>query len=146
MVKINCFFIIQEISEEFNKHDAGRDWVYQHIHELEADLMTPRNIEVNRLVACTPSKIETYTKTLFLFLIDIPPSLRFTADETMLQPTVFRKVLVSDGLTLPHIIAICCCNVLGDKFPLFIVLKSLVKLPSDLVEFQMNGDAVFASR
>lgn len=154
LVKINCFNIIQEIREEFDKHDAGRDWVYQHIQELEADLMTPRNIEVNRLVACTPSKIELYTNTLFPFLINIPPSLRFTADETMLQPTVSRKVLVPDGmsrpllpdeLTLPHITAMCCCNVLGDKFPLFIVLKSLVKLPSDLLEFQMNGDAVFAS-
>ena len=125
LIKINCYNIIGELSDEFSRHDAGKDWVYQHMEELEADLSTPRNIEVNRLVACTPQKIQLYTQTLFPLLQQIHPSLRFTADETMLQPSVNRKVLVPighskpllpDGMTLPHITAMCCCNVLGDKF------------------------------
>ena len=154
LIKIRCYNIIEELREEFNKHDAGRDWVYQHIEELEADLSTPRNIEVNRLVACTPEKIQLYTRTLFPFLEQIHPSLRFTADETMLQPSVNRKVLVPNNhskpllpndMTLPHITAMCCCNVVGDKFPLFIILNSLVKIPPDLKSFQETGEAVFSS-
>ena len=154
LIKINCYNIIGELSDEFSRHDAGKDWVYQHMEELEADLSTPRNIEVNRLVACTPQKIQLYTQTLFPLLQQIHPSLRFTADETMLQPSVNRKVLVPighskpllpDGMTLPHITAMCCCNVLGDKFPLFIILNSLVKIPPNLICFQETGEAVFSS-
>ena len=99
--------------------------------ELEAGLSTPRNIEVNRLVACTPEKIQLYTQTLFHYLQQIHQYLRFTADKTMLQSSVNGKVvpkshskpLLPDAMTLPHITAMCCCNALGDKFPLFIILN-----------------------
>lgn len=154
LLKINCYNIINELADEFKKHDAGKDWVYQHMDELEADLQTPRNIELNRLVACTPEKISHYTDTLFPRLREINAALRFTADETMLQPTTNKKVLVPDGFNRPqlpdnssfqHLTAMCTCNVLGDKFPLFIILHSLSKIPNDLKQFQEIGEAVFAS-
>lgn len=72
LVIINCYIIIKEISHEFNSYDTGIDWVYKHLDEFEAYLMTPRNIELNRIVACTSSKIRLYTNTLFPILKDIP--------------------------------------------------------------------------
>lgn len=70
--------------------------------ELEADLQSPRNIELNPLVACTPEKISHYTDTLVPRLREINAALRFTADETMLQPTINKKVLVPDGFNWPQ--------------------------------------------
>ena len=40
------------------------------MEELEADLSTSRNIEVNRLVVCTPNKI------IAISLVKIPPELK----------------------------------------------------------------------
>lgn len=80
--------------------------------------------------------------------------LRFCSDETMLCPTMHRKLLVPnntktptlpDEMTLPHIGAMCCCNVLGDKMPPFIILPSLANLPTDLQIYVKSGEAMFAS-
>lgn len=151
---INCFSIIEELNKEAANHEAGRTWVYSHVEELEADLRTPRNIELNRLINCTPEKMRTYTTKLFPVLDKINPALRFCADETMLQPTIHKKVLVPKNMPnpispndvlLPHITAMCCNNVIGENMPLFIILPSLKKLPNDLVEFQEMNQAIFAS-
>lgn len=81
--------------------------------------------------------------------------LRFCSDETMLCPTMHRKLLVPnntktptlpDEMTLPHIGAMCCCNVLGDKMPPFIILPSLVNLPTYLQIHVKSGEAMLASR
>lgn len=151
---INCFSIIEELNKEAANHEAGRTWVYSHVEELEADLRTPRNIELNRLINCTPEKMRTYTTKLFPVLDKINPALRFCADETMLQPTIHKKVLVPknmpnlispDDVLLPHITAMSCNHVIGENMPLFIILPSLKKLPNDLVEFQEMNQAIFAS-
>lgn len=151
---INCFSIIEELNKEAANHEAGRTWVYNHVEELEADLRTPRNIELNRLINCTPEKMRTYTTKLFPVLDKINPALRFYADETMLQPTIHKKVLVPknmpnlispDDVLLPHITAMSCNHVIGENMPLFIILPSLKKLPNDLVEFQEMNQAIFAS-
>ena len=154
LIKIKYYGILRDIINKFQVHDDGRSWVYQHINELEADIKTPRNIELNRLIACTPSNISYYTSKLFPILMKINPALRFCADETMLNPTTHRRLIVPnasnvplmpDNVEIPHITAMCCCNVIGDKMPLFIILNSLKKLPNDLKKYEETGDAIFSS-
>lgn len=98
LVIINCYIIIEEIGHEFNWNDTGRDLIYKKLDEFEADLMTPRNIELNKIVACTSSKIRLYTNTLLPFLKDIPTILRFTKDETMLK--VFINIVHTENFNL----------------------------------------------
>ncbi len=152
--KVNCYGILTEIEEFFNEHSAGRTWVYEHLEELQAQLFTPRNIQINRLLACTPNKIQSFLLVFIPLVENFLPCLRFAADETMLAPNINRKVLVPDNTSqpllpdmsdLPHITATCCCSVLGAKMPLFIVLPNLKKLPQELTEFANNGQAYFAS-
>ena len=50
-----------------------------------------------------------------------------------------------DNVDIPHITAMCCCNLIGDKIPLFIILNSLKKLPNDLKKYEETGDAIFSS-
>lgn len=154
LTKCRCYSIIEELHKEQNIHDAGKTWVYSHLDELEADLNTPRNIELNRLISCTAENIVNYTDKLFPVLNSIEPVLRFCADETMLQPSVHQKVLIPrnmsrplepNELTIPHITAMCCCNVLGEKMPLFIVLPNLKRLPNDLKQIMDQGQAYFCS-
>lgn len=80
---------------------------------------------------------------------------RFCSDEIMLRPTMHCKILIPnntntptlpDEMTLPHISAVCCCNVLGDKMPPFIILPSLVNLPTYLQIHGKSGDAMFVSK
>ena len=72
----------------------------------------------------------------------------------MLAPNQNRKFVVPNGSPkpvaaddseLPHITAMCCCNVVGNKMPLFIVLPNLKNLPSDLKVFAERGHAYFSS-
>ena len=56
-----------------------------------------------------------------------------------------QKLAIPDNLNLPHITATCCCNIIGEKMPLFITLPSLVKLPQDLIDISENGKAFFSS-
>lgn len=134
LIRINCFGIIEEIDEQIGDLEGTRTWIYDHIEELNAQLSTPRNIVLNRLIACTPDKIFNYTLLLFPVLEHINPCLRFCRDETMLQPNVQKKVLipigqarpiVPDEVPFPRITAMCCCNVLGQKMPLYIILPKL---------------------
>ena len=64
------------------------------------------------------------------------PCLRFAADETMLQPNINRKVLTPNRqgqpilpglIELSHITATCCCSVLGEKKPLFIIVPNRIE-------------------
>lgn len=49
---------------KYEIHAVRRPLNNQHLQELEADLMILRNIELNRLIACTPEKIDICTNTL----------------------------------------------------------------------------------
>lgn len=151
---IECYGICEEIREFAQSIETGKTWVYQHLIELESELHTPGNIEINRIMACTPQNIELFTQVFMPIVSKIPPSLRFGADETMLQPNIIKKVLIPNSLAqpilpesipLPHITAMCCANVFGDKMPLFIIIPQLVKIPNELEEFQHRGHAIFAS-
>lgn len=89
-----------------------------------------------------------YTYKLFPVLKSIQTVLIFCTDETMLQNSGHQKVLIPKDmlislekieLTIPHITLMYCCNVLGEKIPLFIVFPSLKKLLNDLKEHNDKG-------
>lgn len=154
LTRCNCFGILNEVEQTYNGHETTRSWIYQHLDELHAQLFTPKNVELNRLLACTPEKISKFINKFFPIVQKYHSCLRFTADETMLQPNINRKLLVPnlqsqpiipDSVELPHITATCCCSILGAKMPLFIILPKLTKLPKELKEFADNGQAFFAS-
>lgn len=154
LTRCDCYAILNEVEQLFNNHEATRSWVYQHIDELHAQLLTPKNIEINRLLACTPEKISKFIDKFFPIVSKFHQCLRFTADETMLQPNINRKILVPNTETqpilpnsveLPHITATCCFSIIGAKMPLCIILPRLNKLPKELNEFANNGQAFFAS-
>lgn len=154
LTKCNCFGILNEVEQTYNDHETTHSWIYQHLDELQAQLYTPKNVELNRLLACTPEKICKFINEFFPIVKIYHSVHRFTADETMLQPNINRKVLapnmqtqqiVTDSVELPHITATCCCSILSAKFPLLIILPKLIKLPKELKEFADNGQAFFAS-
>lgn len=111
--------------------EATRDWLYKSLDQLQSELQSPRNIVINRYISCTPDKIKTYTSELFPRLENIDPYLRFCAYETMLAPNQQRRFVIPNGSPrpvtaedsyFPHITAMCYCNVVGDRMPLFIIL------------------------
>ncbi|KAK8864839.1 hypothetical protein M9Y10_010365 [Tritrichomonas musculus] len=117
--------------------------------------MIPRNIELNRLIACTPEKIDINTNTLFEISSIIELVFSFYSKETMLSQIMHRELLVPnntktltlpDEMTLPHISAMCCCNVLREKMPPFIILPSFLNLPTDYQIHVKSGEAMFAGR
>ena len=65
LIRINCFSIIEEIHEQIGDLEGTRTWIYDHIEELNAQLSTPKNIVLNRLIACNTDKIFNYTLLLF---------------------------------------------------------------------------------
>lgn len=122
--KVICYGILTKIEEFFNEHSAGRTWVYEHLKKLQAQLFTPQNIQVNRLLGCTPNKIQIFLLVFIPLVENFLPCLRFAADETMLASNINRKVLVPENTSqplhldmsdLPHITATYCCSVLGAK-------------------------------
>ena len=99
--------------------ETGKTCINEHLIELESELHTPRNIELNRIIACTLQNIELFTQVFLPIVSKIPSSLRFSADETMLQPNIIKKVLVLNSFAIPilqqcipllHVIAMCCAN------------------------------------
>ena len=111
-------------------------------------------IDKDRFYSCHEEVIQQYFRTYKEFIDSYPPSLRFGADETMLQPKLSSTSVVPENANapiqegapeVPHITAMCCHNCTGKRCPLFIILKQLQRLPQELKEFEEQGDARFAS-
>ena len=93
LTQCQCYGILKEIDKLYDNYEATRVWVYEHLEELQAQLFSPKNIEINRALACTPEKITRFTNKFIPIVQRFRPCLRFAADETMLQPNINRKVL-----------------------------------------------------
>lgn len=72
---IGCYRISLEVMLLFTTLDVERDWVYHHLPELNAELNTPRNVELNRIIACTPSNIADFSEKIRPVLDGVPPCL-----------------------------------------------------------------------
>lgn len=84
----------------------------------------------------------------------IHPFLIFGADETMLFPSMKRRVVLpartlqeftQAKTTLPHFTAMCTHNMYGVSLAPFIILPKLKNLPPELKPFADRGEITFAS-
>ena len=154
LIQIKCFKILEEVTIYSMRQEPARTWVYQHIDDLESELYTPRNIETNRLIACTPEKIIKFADIFYQVLQGYDPPLIFGADETTLQPNTKKKIIIPnfsqeqlmpDETQMQHITAMCCANCIGEKMPLYLILSNLHKLPNELKFISEMNQAFFAS-
>ena len=60
-------------------------------------------------------------------------------------PEDSQRPLREGAPDIPHVTAMCCHNCVGKACPLFIILKQLRNLPNELLEFEKQGEAWFAS-
>ena len=111
-------------------------------------------LDQDRYYACHREVIEEFYNSFETEINRRNPALLFGADETMLKPNPNKKVVVPIEMEaalrqtvdeLPHISAMCAHNVIGASPPLFIILKHLQNLPSELKRFADEGSAWFAS-
>ena len=111
-------------------------------------------IDKDRFFSCHKDVIDSYFSTYKTLIESYHPSLRFGADETMLQPQPsavdvipeYAQAALREGVPdIPHVTAMCCHNCTGKCCPLFIILKQLQNLPPELKEFSDQGEAWFAS-
>ena len=160
---VDFFTLIKayQYAEHYSKklHDETisiptRQWVNGIIDKLQAKLVYPVFIDSRRFLSCTVANVEDFFYVATPLLNETPIELIFTADETMISGCRKQKVVIPDDsrifftmseLELPHMTAMCTVNVIGDKPPLFIILKNLKKIPSELESLVHSSKAWIAS-
>ena len=142
------------VEKQTQEKPPSRSWINGVLKDIDAALRNKRFIDILRLIASTPENIRKYFAVAVEIISRYHPYLIFGADETMLFPSMRRKVVIPNqmqqefhdaSLTLPHFTAMCSHNMYGKGFTPFIILPSLKKLPTDLNEFVDRGEVVFAS-
>ena len=137
-----------------NIKPPSRSWVNVITEKINAKLLKPSYIELDRYIFGNTEVITNYFNDHGQLLASFHPSLIFGADETMLEPKVSKKLcvpadvelIIKNGIpNMPHITALCSHNAAGDAVPLFIVLKELRNLPLEFQEWNRTGKAWFAS-
>ena len=132
----------------------SRSWVNIATEKMNAKLMKPSYVELDRYIFGNTEVIESFFDQHGDFINSFHPALVFGADETMLEPSVNKKICVPDDVAriiksgipnMPHITALCGHNITGQALPLFVVLKELRRLPDELHDFAATGQAWFGS-
>lgn len=150
---------VESLIEEFNEkriHERMpvRSWINGVLEDLMASIKTTRFVDVLRIIACTPENIDSYFDLLSEIIERFHPYLIFGADETMLFPSIKRRVVLPSNMrsefitaqtTLPHFSAMCTHNLFGRSLANFIILPNLKNLPSEIKDFAERGDATFSS-
>ena len=104
-------------------------------------IKTTRFIDILRKIACTPENITHYFQIAADIIARIHPFLIFGADETMLFPTIRKRVVLPSNITnefiaaqtsIPHFSAMCSHNLYGKSFANFIILPNLKNIPEEL--------------
>ena len=135
---------IQKKQEE--ESPPVRSWINGVLAELDASIRRIRFVDILRIICATPENINQYFDIAEQIINRIHPYLRFGADETMLFPSMKRRVVLPRNIanefiqakvTLPHFS--------GKYFTPFIILTKIKNLPQELREFAERGDSVFAS-
>lgn len=147
--------LIDEIREKYEmERPPVRSWINGILEDIMCSIKTTRYIDVLRFIASTPENINQYFDLAQEIITKFHPYLIFGADETMLFPSMKRRVIIpvtmkhefiAAKVTLPHFSAMCCHNMFGRAFTPFIILPNLKKLPDDLREFSDRGDVIFTS-
>ena len=147
--------LLSEFHEKQLQEKApSRPWINGILKDIDASIRNKHFIDIFRLIASTPENIKKYFNVAAEIIARYHPFLIFGADDTMLFPSMRRKIVVPNeikqefleaSLTLPHFTAMCSHNIYGKSFVPFIILPNLKHIPEDLREFADRGDAVFAS-
>ena len=120
-----------------------RSWINNIIQQIDAKLTFPIIIDNKRFLACTFDVVRFFYHEFAQLLRDTPDYLFFTADETMMQTNRGNKVIIPASAQryvtpappeMPHITAMCTCNLVGVKPPLLIIIKSKKKVPAEVKE------------
>ena len=142
----------KEELKQINK--PSRTWVNKIIQKVDSKLSTPIIIDNKRFMSCDYDTVRNFYSTFHDVIRDTPDYLFFTADETMMSTTRANKVVIPTKLQhyvtsappeMPHITAMCACNLVGIKPPVFIIIKDKKKVPHELKEIVESRKAWIAS-
>lgn len=152
---VNAPALLSKIQEkEDNERPPARSWINGVLAELQAAIRTTRLIDILRIICATPENINKYFDVAARIIALTHPFLIFGADETMLFPSMKRRVVLPINMkneflqaqiTLPHFTAMCTHSIYGKSLAPFIILPKVKNLPEDLQEFADRGDVTFAS-
>ena len=118
-----------------------RTWINGVLEDLSVHIKNRRFIDPKRLEACSYEVIDSFYQAFGSLLQNVHPLLLFNADETSFDTKSKRKAVVPENVRLtieaglpemPHISAMCCCNVYGAGPPPLILLEALKNLPPEL--------------
>lgn len=140
--QMQCFTLAEKFKNK-TINNPHRTWINKVYTMLDAKLLYPVMIDGSRFTACTRDHIRSFYIKFETLLRTTPPELIFCADETMLDTTLHHKVVIPSSMQqyfegsyegeIPHITAMCCNNIIGDKPPLFILLKERLTVPDELL-------------
>ena len=132
-----------------------RSWVNHILDEIDSSIEYPILLDEKRYKASTPAHVASFYTEHGEIIQNCPPELMFTADETMLDTTFLQKVIIPSNMgryvgtqppEIPHTSAMCCCNVCGKAFPLFLIIMNRIHFPEELecikhsMEFQLASN------
>ena len=137
---LRCYTLASDFdSKEHNT--PSRAWINGICSKAEAHLATVTYIDRNRFKSCSFDVIDTFFNMFTHVILNTPPELRFTADETMMDKTNGNKVIIPDTMKqyiepqppeIPHLTAMCATSVYGMKPPLFVIVSGLKNMPDEL--------------
>ena len=118
--------LIGEIHEKMeSERPHVRSWINGILEEIICSIKTTRYVDILRFIASTPTNIRQYFELAHQIIASFHPYLIFGADETMLFPSMKRRVVIPSTqkqefiaakATLPHFqpcAAITCLDVLS---------------------------------
>ena len=139
--KCRCFTFLEDISKQEIK-EPERSWINHILDLIDAKLQYPLLIDNVRFLTCTPDHILSFFNKFREVLLTTLPELIFTADETNMDPSLRRKAVVpaemrsyyegNEEAEIPHMTAMCCCNLFGEGPPIHVILKDKMFLPLEL--------------
>ena len=151
----NCSSLLGKIQQKQDEERPPvRSWINGVLVELDIAIRKTRIIDILRIICSTPENINRYFDVAVRVIQSINPYLIFGADETMLFPSMKRRVVLPRNIvnefiqakvSLPHFTAMCTHNMYGKSLAPFIILPKLQNLPPELKEFAERGEITFAS-
>ena len=142
----------EEVSEEIE--EPSRPWVNSLLMRINAKTCYPIFIDSKRFLSCTPQVINDYFQKFGTLFASTPPELFFVCDESMVDLTKHRKIIVPDSMkcylqeaieNIPHITGMFTNNLLGAKPPPFVIIKGLKHCPKELEPLVRSGFVWVAS-
>ena len=143
---MRAYGMAEDLSEEIEI--PCRSWVNTILAKIESKAFYPVFIDNKRFLSCTIQIIQDYFTKFSLLFNSTPRELFFTADESMVDITNFKKKIIPKNMPIylqeeiekfPHITGMFCTNLVGAKPPVFIILKGLKHCPEELVSFVRCG-------